>query len=202
VEGDFEEVGIRFERGGAILTAVYWWSSIESELIYVGDSGAVEPSDPGRRHGYELTAFWRPARWLAIDGVWTGSEARYVGLPKGENYVPGALESSGELGVSAIFREFNAAARLRYLGPHALIEDNSRRGESTLLVNARAAWTPAVLGGFSIFGEVLNIFDSKDDDIDYYYETRFPGEPLGGVLGRNSRVVEPRQLRVGISMTF
>jgi outer membrane receptor protein involved in Fe transport len=202
VEGDFEEVGIRFERGGAILTAVYWWSSIESELIYVGDSGAVEPSDPGRRHGYELTAFWRPARWLAIDGVWTGSEARYVGLPKGENYVPGALESSGELGVSAIFREFNAAARLRYLGPHALIEDNSRRGESTLLVNARAAWTPAVLGGFSIFGEVLNIFDSKDDDIDYYYETRFPGEPPEGVLGRNSRVVEPRQLRVGISMTF
>ncbi len=202
VEGDFEEVGVRFERGGAILTAVYWWSSIESELIYVGDSGAVEPSDPGRRHGYELTAFWRPARWLAIDGVWTGSEAEYAGLPEGENYVPGALESSGELGISAIFREFNAAVRLSYLGPHALIEDNSQRGDSTLLVNARAAWTPAALGGLSIYGEVLNIFDTEDDDIDYYYETRVPGEPPEGVLGRNSRVVEPRQLRVGMSMTF
>jgi outer membrane receptor protein involved in Fe transport len=202
VEGDFEEVGLRFERGGAILTAVYWWSSIESELIYVGDSGAVEPSDPGVRDGYELTAFWRPTTWLAIDGVLTGSDARYKGLPEGENYVPGALESSGELGVSAIFREFNAAARLRYLGPHALIEDNSQRGESTLLVNARAEWTPSALPGLSLYGEVLNIFDSEGDDIDYYYETRFPGEPPEGVLGRNSRVVEPRQVRIGLSKTF
>jgi outer membrane receptor protein involved in Fe transport len=202
VEGDFEEVGVRFERGGAILTAVYWWSSIESELIYVGDSGAVEPSDPGVRDGYELTAFWRPTNWLAIDGVLTGSDARYKGLPDGENYVPGALESSGELGVSAIFREFNAAARLRYLGPHALIEDNSQRGESTLLVNARAEWTPSALPGLSVYGEVLNIFDAEDDDIDYYYETRFPGEPPEGVLGRNSRVVEPRQVRIGLSKTF
>ena len=202
VEGDFEELGARFERGGAILTAVYWWSSIESELIYVGDSGAVEPSDPGRRHGYELTGFWKPNDWLAFDAVWTGSEARYDGLPEGDNYVPGALESSGELGISAIFPDFNAAARLRYLGPHPLIEDNSLRGDDTLLVNARAAWTPRRFAGWSVYAELLNILDAESDDIDYYYETRLPGEPLGGVLGRNSRIVEPRQLRIGLRKTF
>ena len=202
IEGDFEEVGVRFERGGAILSAVYWWSSIESELIYVGDAGAVEPSDPGRRHGYELTGFWKPNRWLAIDAVLTGSDAEYAGLPEGENYVPGALESSGEIGVSAIFPEFNAAARLRYLGPHPLIEDNSVRGDDTLLVNARAAWTPRRFAGWSFYAELLNIFDSEDDDIDYFYETRLPGEPPEGVFDQNSRIVEPRQLRVGISKTF
>lgn len=202
VEGDFEEVGFRFERGGLIFTGVYFWSSIESELIYVGDSGAVEPSDPGRRRGYELTAFWKPNNWLAIDGVWTGTHSRFAGLPDGQNYVPGALENAGELGVSAAFRQWNASVRARYLGPHALIEDNSVRGESTLLVNARVAWTPDDFWGLEVYGEVLNLLDSEDDDIDYFYATRFPGEPAEGIEGRNSRIVEPRQVRVGLTKRF
>ncbi|KRA81319.1 hypothetical protein ASD76_12135 [Altererythrobacter sp. Root672] len=202
VQGTMKEIGARFERGGLILTGVYWWSYIDSELIYVGDSGAVEPSDPGRRHGYELTAFWKPNSWLALDGVWTGSTARYVGLPDGENYVPGALESAGELGVSSIFPEWNAAIRFRYLGPHPLIEDNSERGEQTLLVNLRAAWTPSQYKGWEIYGEVLNLFDSTAHDIDYVYATRLPGEPLDGIEGRQSRIVEPRQLRIGFKKTF
>ncbi|MEO0061860.1 MAG: Pesticin receptor precursor [Pseudomonadota bacterium] len=202
VEGTFKETGFRFERSGLILTSVYWWSSIASELIYVGDSGAVEPSDPARRHGYEITAFFKPNHWLALDGVWTGSKARYVGLPQGQNYVPGALESSGELGLSAIFPDFNAAARLRYLGPHALLEDNSQRGEQTVLVNLRAAWTPRSIAGFEIYGELLNLFNSKKDDIDYFYVTRLPGEPAEGIEGRNSRIVEPRQFRIGVKKTF
>lgn len=202
VEGNFKELGFRFEQGGLIFTGVYWWSEIGSELIYVGDSGAVEPSDPGKRHGYELTAFWKPNKWLALDGVITGSTSRYVGLPEGENLVPGALESSGELGISAIFKEWNAAARLRYLGPHPLNEDNSKRGEPTALVNFRAAWTPSFWEGFEVYGELLNAFNSHAHDVDYYYATRFPGEPADGVEDFNSRVVEPRQLRFGVRKTF
>jgi outer membrane receptor protein involved in Fe transport len=202
VKGDFKETGFRFERGGLIFTGVYFWSRIDSELIYVGDSGAVEPSDPGRRRGYEFTAFWKPNNWLAVDGVWTGTHSRFAGLPEGENFVPGALRNSGELGVSAAFREFNAAARLRYLGKHPLIEDNSEQGAATLLVNARLAWTPDNLAGFELYGEVLNLFDSKDDDIDYFYATRFPGEPAEGIEGRNSRIVEPRQVRIGVTKRF
>jgi outer membrane receptor protein involved in Fe transport len=202
IEGKMKEAGFRFEHSGLIFTGVYWWSSIESELIYVGDSGAVEPSDPARRHGYELTAFWKPNHWLAFDGVWSGSSSHYVGLPKGQDFVPGALESAGELGVSAIFHEFNAAARLRYLGPHPLIEDNSVRGEQTVLVNLRAAWSPGFLDGFEFYGELLNALDAHTHDVDYFYETRFPGEPPEGVLDSVSRVVEPRQVRFGVRKTF
>jgi outer membrane receptor protein involved in Fe transport len=202
VEGTFKELGGRFERGEFILTGVYWWSYIDSELIYVGDSGAVEPSDPGRRHGYELTGFWKPNEWLAVDAVWTGSRAHYVGLPKGENFVPGALESSGELGVSAIFPDWNVSGRLRYLGPHALIEDNSVRADSTVLGNLRAAWTPQRFKHWEIHAELLNVFNSHGNDIDYFYATRFPGEPAEGVEDVTSRIVEPRQVRIGIKKTF
>jgi outer membrane receptor protein involved in Fe transport len=202
VRGTFKEVGGRFERGGFILTGVYWWSSIGSELIFVGDSGAVEPSGPGRRHGYELTGFWKWHDWLAVDAVWTGNHSRYTDLPAGQNYIPGALEATGELGVSAIFPEWNAAVRVRYLGPHALIEDNSERGRPTTLVNLRAAWTPTHFHGIEVYADLLNVFDTHSDDIDYWYATRLPGEPLEGVEGLNSRIVEPRQLRVGIKKTF
>lgn len=202
VRGDFQELGFRLERGGLIFSGVYWWSSIESELIYVGDAGAVEPSDPSKRRGYELIAFWKPNNWLAVDAVWTGSRARFVGLPEGENFVPGALDSSGELGLSAAFRQWNAAIRLRYMGPHPLIEDNSQRGGATFLANARLAWTPDNFMGLEFYGEVLNILDSKDDDIDYFYATRFPGEPAEGIEGRNSRIVEPRQVRIGMTKRF
>ncbi|MEN7538326.1 TonB-dependent receptor [Aurantiacibacter flavus] len=204
VEGGFEEVGLRLERGGLIFTGVYWWSNIESELIYVGDAGAVEPSDAGERHGYELTAFYKPNNWLAIDAVWTGTTSRYAGLPAGEDYVPGALDSSGELGISAAFPNWNASARLRYLGPAALIEDNSVRSDETVLVNLRTAWTPqsrGVLEGVEIHLELLNALDSEDKDITYFYETRLPGENAG-VEGINSRIVEPRQIRVGFTKRF
>jgi len=205
VEGNFKELGFRVERSGLIFTGVYWWSSIDSELIYVGDAGAVEPSDPGRRHGYELTAFWHPNDWLAVDAVWTGTSSRFLGLPDGEDYVPGALENSGELGISAAFPNWNAAARLRYLGPHPLIEDNSVRGDATTLLNARVAWTPQnvpALEGWEFHAELLNALDSDDDDIDYFYTTRFPGEPAEGIEGLNSRIVEPRQIRVGVTKRF
>ncbi|MBO9601978.1 MAG: TonB-dependent receptor [Novosphingobium sp.] len=202
IKGTMKETGARLEKWGLILTGVYWWSSIDSELIYVGDSGAVEPSGPAKRHGYEITAFYKPNHWLAFDGVWTGSKARYTDLPAGENYVPGALESSGELGISALFPEWNAALRIRYLGPHALIEDNSQRGASATTVNLRTAWTPTHFHGFELYAELLNVLDSKGHDIDYYYATRFPGEPADGVEDLNSRIAEPRQLRIGLKKTF
>ncbi len=46
-----QEVGARIEKGGLIFTGVYWWSKIDSELIYVGDQrcgGAERSGQPPR----------------------------------------------------------------------------------------------------------------------------------------------------------
>jgi len=195
VKGNFKELGARFERGGLVFSADYWWSRIGSELIYVGDSGAVEPSTGGKRHGYELTAFWRPRAWLALDAVWTASKGRLLDLPREANEIPGALRSAGELGLSTIFDRWNASLRIRHLGPHALTEDGTARGAPTTLVNLRAALT---WRAFEFHVELLNALNSKAHDVDYFYTTRLPGEPAAGVEGYNSRVVEPRMARIGI----
>ena len=198
IRGRGSELGVRVERGTFVGTATVWTVSTASDLIYVGDSGTVEPGGPSTRRGYEITAFWKPINWLALDAVWTGSRARFKNSP-GADRIPGALEAAGEAGASVVFDNWNAGLRVRHLGKSALIEDNSVRGRPTTLVNLRAAYTP---GRFEFFGELLNIFDSRDKDIQYFYTSRLPGEPAGGVDDVHSRVVEPFTIRLGAKMSF
>ena len=199
VRGIGEEVGVRFERNNVVLTAAYWWIDVDSELIFVGDSGAVEPSSAGHREGLELTGFWRPARGLAIDGVFTASDG-YLKGAAGPEFIPGALKITAEVGLTYARERWNVSARYRHLGEHALVEDNSVTASPTTVVNLRAAWTP---GDIEVFGELLNVFDSHDTDIEYLYETYLPTIDLTGPQeGVNSRAVEPRMVRLGLRKAF
>lgn len=192
------EVGTRFERGPLILSVDHWWSRASSELVYSGDDGTVSPTGPSRRRGYEVTAYLKPVRWLAIDAVYATNHARFVDAP-GADRIPNALEGAGELGLATIFGRFNAAVRLRYLGPRPLIEDNSVRSPATTVVNLRAACR---FGPVEVTAEMLNIFDTTRADADYYYASRLPSEPLDGIEGIHSRTVEPRMLRIGAMITL
>ena len=50
---------------------------------------------------------------------------------------------------------------------------------------------------------MLNILDSRDKDIAYYYESYIPAfDAAGPTDGRLSRVVEPRTLRLGARVNF
>lgn len=199
VKGTGEEVGARFERYGLVATATLWRMEVDSELIYVGDAGSVEPSAGSERSGVELTAFWRPRPWLALDGVWTVSKARFVDSP-GADYIPGALKNAGEAGLAIVQPTWNTAVRVRHLGERPLVEDNSQVAEPATIVNIRAAWTP---GRYEVYGEVLNLFDSDAKDISYLYESYLPAiDPDGPVEDIHSRAVEPRMVRLGMKMSF
>jgi outer membrane receptor protein involved in Fe transport len=198
VRGTGKEVGARFQIDDFQFTATYWWLDLDSELKFVGDSNSVEPSEASERHGLELVAFWRPYEWLALDANYTISNARFLNSP-GAQYVPGAFESAGQVGVSVIQDEWEGSVRLRHLGPYPLIEDNSQRDDGSTIVNLRAAWKP---GDWEIYAEVLNLFDSKAKDIAYYYESYLPAIDAGPTEGRVSRVVEPITFRMGAKYKF
>ncbi len=207
VRGTGKEVGARFQQGNFTLTATYWWLDLASELKFVGDSNSVEPSSPTKRRGYELVSFWRPIPWIAIDGVWTGSHARSSD-PDGLIYVAGAIESAGELGISAVQKRWEASVRVRYLGPYPLIEDNSKRATGEAVVNLRAAWKA---DHYTLYAELLNVLDDSGKDIVYWYQSHAPGVDAPGIEGgcddpgdncRMSRAVEPRTLRAGIRYQF
>lgn len=195
VLGTGYEAGVRWEVENFNVSLTHWWLNLSSELIFVGDDNTVEPKGGSERRGWEVVAFWRPFEWLGVDAVYTRSRARYEDpQDDGGFYVEGGVESAGELGVSATPGSWEFSARLRYLGPYALLPDNSERSERETAVNVRAAYNWERL---SIYGEVLNALDHDGKDIVYYYENFY--DPNGG---RVSRAEEPRSVRVGLKYKF
>jgi outer membrane receptor protein involved in Fe transport len=206
--GEGYEAGARFQAGALTITTAYWWLDLESELIFVGDSNAVELKGGSERDGYEVTFFWRPVEWLGIDAVYTGSKARYVANPDGD-YVEGAVENAGQIGFSAVKDKWEASLRLRYLGEYALTPDNAQRADAETSINLRGAYT---VGRATWYAELLNVLDEDGKDIAYWYEAYVDGlDPPGQSSEdidcaitncRMSRVEEPRTLRLGVKFEF
>lgn len=198
VRGEGYEFGLRYERAGLNLSATAWWLNLDSELSFVGDSGSVEPKGASERDGIEFVGFWAPYDWLAVDAVYTISDARYANPAEADDkYVEGAVEDSGQVGVTINYGQWDISSRLRYLGEYALTADNAERADSVSTLNLRAA---RAFGALSIYGEVVNLTDDDGKDIVYYYETTVAG--LGFDEGRVSRAKEPRTFRVGFRYNF
>ena len=202
------EAGARFEIGDVKLTTTYWWLSLDSELIFVGDSNSVEPRGGSNRQGFELTMFWKPLDWLGIDAVFTDNQAYYVDDSEGR-YIEGSLENASQIGFSAVRDRWEAALRVRYLGPYALTPDNAHRAGSSTTVNLRGSYQ---LGSITFYAELFNLLDNDGKDIVYFYEAHVDGFDPPGLTSedidcatvncRMSRATEPRTLRFGAKWLF
>jgi len=202
------EGGARFSLGALKVTAAYFWLNLDSELVFVGDSNAVEPKGASRRRGYEVTWFWKPLSWLGVDAVYTGAQARYVDNPDGP-YIEQSVEHSGQVGIAMTHNNWEASARLRYLGAYALVPDNSQRATPETDLNLRGAYT---IGHVQIYGELLNALDERGKDIVYWYPAYVAGVDPPGLTSadidcsttncRMSRAEEPRTLRLGVKIRF
>jgi outer membrane receptor protein involved in Fe transport len=177
-----------------------WGLDLDSELLFVGDGGITEPSRESRRYGVELGAFWTPLDWLIMDLDYAWSHARFRGSDPAGDYIPGAVENVASLGI-AVNRDdgWLGGARVRYLGEAPLIEDDSVRSDPTLLVNVEAGYR--FNRHWSAFVAVFNLFDAKDNDISYFYESRLPGEATP-VEDIHFHPVEPRTLRATVAVSF
>ena len=50
--------------------------------------------------------------------------------------------------------------------------------------------------------DVFNLFNAADSDIDYYYASRLPGEPLAGVDDVHLHPTLPRTARLNLVIGF
>lgn len=196
-----QELGLRSAPlPGLQLTASLWRLDIASELLFTGDAGTTEPSRPSRRQGTELSAYWRASEALTVDADLALSRARYSQDDPAGNYIPGAVEKVFSLGASwAAGGPWSAGLRLRYFGPRPLIEDNSVRSASTILANAQLGY--ALSKDVRLGLTVLNLFDRKASDIDYYYESRLRSEGAA-VNDVHTHPAEPRTLRASLRIAF
>jgi outer membrane receptor protein involved in Fe transport len=121
------------------------------------------------------------------------------------------------------YKGFSASLRLRYFGPRPLTSDAIYTSPSTALVNLGAGYK--FNKNWSLLGDVLNLFNRRDHDVDYAYvsqitpaaglglpatpPTTLPGqEQVASVVNTNAaftRVfhpVEPIQARFTLRFTF
>jgi outer membrane receptor protein involved in Fe transport len=170
-----------------------------SELLFVGDAGTTEASRPSRRVGVEWTNHYKPLPWLAFDLDLAVTQARFTDFDPAGNFIPGSPNMVASAGVT-IGKEVGwfGAAKLRYFGPRPLIEDNSVRSTGTTLVNARAGYR--FENKMRIQVDAYNLFNVKQNQIEYWYESRLANEPLNsGTFDRHIHPVEPLAIRVTLA---
>jgi outer membrane receptor protein involved in Fe transport len=195
------EGGVRSEIAkGLTASAALWQLEQDSELLFVGDAGTTEASRPSRRYGLELLTQYLPRPGIAFDFTLALTHARFRDPDPAGSFIPGAPDRVASAGVTLEGGGgWFGALRWRYFGPRPLIEDDSVRSKGTSLVNARAGY--AFSKTLRLQLDVFNLFNRKDNDIDYFYQSRLAGEP-GPVSDVHSHPVEKRALRLTLTATY
>jgi outer membrane receptor protein involved in Fe transport len=201
VKATGKEAGLRLVGlvPGLQTTLAAWRLDLDSELIFIGDAGSTEAGRPSRRHGIELANFYTPAKDWIIDANLAWSHARFTDNDPAGNFIPGSINRTASVGVSGESGPWSGGVRLRYFGQRALVEDDSVRSPSSTLVNMKLGYKLAA--NLKLTLEVLNLLDRKVSDIDYYYESRLPGE-AAPVADIHTHPGEMRTLRAGMAWRF
>lgn len=175
VEGRGGEIGFRYDNlKGFNISLTAFELATDSELVFVGDAGTTEPSDPTRRSGVELNAFYSIRERLVIDLSAARARGHFRGLPDGANSITDAHENVAAAGLTYVGTQgVTASLRVRYFGDAALTEDESVMKENSTLINAGVSYSA---GAWEMGIDVLNLLDAEDDDIAYFFESRLPGE--------------------------
>ncbi len=194
------ELGARLfitERLNASL--VLWQLDIDSELLFVGDAGNTEDTGVGsERQGLELTGYYQFGDIWSLDVEYAYADSKFAEPIDGFSDIPGALEHVFSGGVG--FRRqdgFHGYLRLRHFGDYKL--DGGVDAEGSTLLNARLGY--AFNDRLSITVDALNLLDSNDRDIQYFYESQLASESAP-VEDRHFHVFEPRALRAYLEYTF
>ncbi|HUM01409.1 MAG TPA: TonB-dependent receptor [Thermoanaerobaculia bacterium] len=184
------------------LTGSLWLLNLDSELVFSGDAGETEPSRASRRHGVELGAVWTPIPGLTADADLSFSKAQFHPAdPEIGNEIPGALENVVSAGAAyQPSQGLFGSLRVRYFGPRPLIEDGSVWSKASTLWSLRAGYQFGKR--WQLSAEVFNLFNAKVSDIDYYYTSRLPGEPAGGVDDIHFHPAEPFSVRLTTTYSF
>jgi outer membrane receptor protein involved in Fe transport len=191
------ELGARTEAVAGLQSSLaLWWLNSDSELVYVGDAGTTEPSAASKRRGVEWNNRWAPLPWFLLDADFAWTHARF---DNGDR-IPNSIDRVASL--AATLRDlgpWSATLQMRYLGPGALIEDNSVRSTSSVLTNLRVSRKLGANAELTL--DVFNLFDREVNDIQYFYESQLPGEATP-VNDRHVHPAEPRTARLSLLVRF
>ncbi len=189
------ELGVRTQALSKLTaSAAFWWLHSDSELVYVGDAGTNEAGPKSRRHGLELNAYWAPCSFFAMDAEWSVTTARLIDSADGNripNSVPWMLSGGFVLGAQNDQPGWFSGTRVRAFSPRPLKEDNSVKSRTLCTVNVNAGYRTK---RWEAVVECLNLLGRRDNDIEYFYESRVSPTAVAQEE-RHVHPVEPRMVR-------
>jgi hypothetical protein len=196
------EIGLRTVRIPHVQSTVSLWQlDIDSELVFVGDAGTTEASHPSRRLGVEWATYASPRPWLSLDGDVAISRAQFTDTDPAASHIPGSVQSVVSLGASLHdVKRVSGSLRLRFFGPRPLVEDNSVRSGATSLLNGEISYRLRQHSRLVV--DLFNLLNESASDIDYFYTSRLPAEPLDGVHDVHTHPALPRAARISLQIAF
>lgn len=194
------EIGLRNQYiPGLVTTVSLWWLELDSELVFIGDGGSTEASGKSQRYGVEISNYYKPFDWLTLDFDLALSQSEFTNVSSTEKEVPNSVGRTISGGATIdLPNGLFGSLRVRHFGDMPLTEDGSVHANSTTVVNLSSGYR---YKRYRIELNVLNLFDSGDTDIAYYYESRLAGE-TAGINDITSHPVEPRTIRIQMSASF
>jgi outer membrane receptor protein involved in Fe transport len=195
------ELGLRSKPfAGFTTSAALWTLNQASELVFTGDAGTTEPSRASKRTGIEWLAQYQPQSWVVFDSSLAVTRARFTEFDPAGPYIPGAPDKVISGGVTLDSKAgWFGSARWRYFGPRPLIEDNTARSRATSIVNTRVGYAFDKKTRLSL--DVYNLFNAKNNDVDYFYRSQLRGE-AAGVQDFHFHPVESRAVRLTLTANF
>jgi outer membrane receptor protein involved in Fe transport len=200
IEGKGSEIGFRYDTLQSFnFSMALFQLDTDSELVFVGDAGTTEPSNPTERKGIELNLFWEISDNLVFDFSAAKSEGNFKGLPSGKDSITDAHEEVIGTGLTYINPNgIKASLRVRHFSDAALTEDESVTKDGSTLIHTGASYS---FDNWELGIDIFNLMDREDDDIAYFFESRLPGEvdPLEDIHFHPSN---PRSVRVLLKYNF
>ena len=208
----------------------------DSEILFSGDAGDTEATRASRRYGFEWTNHYRPKSWIDIDADLAITHTRFRGYDSGQaevyrslagyaeaqignapgNYIPNAPPMVAAAGITLGEKTgWFGGLRWRYLAASPLTEDNAFRSSATSVFNGRLGYRTD--NGWRIQLDVLNLFDSRANQITYAYGSLLKTDTLynlcvsgtaptvvcqNGVMDYVLHPIEPLTFRVTVAGAF
>lgn len=213
VKAKGSELGVRAAPLPGWNTSLSLWKmELASELVFIGDEGITEPKGASTRTGVEWSNFFTPVPGVIVDADLALSKARFNSDVNGGNHVPNAIPLIASIGVTADDGgRWFGGVRMRYLGSYDLEETGTQKSQAFWMTNLKLGYR--FDKQWQVTLDVLNLFDKKANDIEYWGGacsrsegpncggSPNPAEPTG-IDGRLIHPLEPRTLRLGLRVSF
>ena len=170
------EIGSEFKLTKRMIVNVALWELyLQSELVYIGDEGTVETSNPTQRLGTDLSIRYQLTDKLFADVDLNYSHGRLVGVPEGENFIPLAPRLTSIAGLTyKQDKGINASLRYRYIDSRPANETNSVTAKGYFLLDAVLAYK---LSKFEFGLSAENLLNTVWNQAQFDTESRLYNEP-------------------------